>query len=531
MRSKAIIIIALLALVSLMIMPVSAETLTGTLGGIGTNQTLFSIGSVTTGSPPTLIVANDIENSGEMYSMVYWPGAILNTDVGAPVGIGVPFTAYLLTTYNGVHVDENPVGSGTIGYQKIYNTATPPVEQTTGYLWLVFDSWNSSGRSGDVYLDINMTSPYALYNYTIPNMGAGFSSIPSGSIGLGRIVGNNGATGSYSNIKLITAQGTYSATKPSGLNIAGYVNKTGNSRIFIQNASDYTVASDNLANDNDFVFSVYPDQIYIKMLSPSGTWYNSSLLFAAPTPTTTIPAGYVRTWFISTDGMTGGSIYNSEINLLDVENSSWRNTSDAEYGLSYIDTLPYHTINAYGSADEYTSISRLGLDAKEGIYELIMWSGLLSAGEGNINLLVTVGALPSGLAVAQASVQATVVSTGATTGGITSLAGTELFVVPNATAIKVTAWKSGYIMASKTITTSDFGPDSVRIDLQTEVITVTPTATPFPGEATPRPTLDQRTTTEKDQDMMEQIRDAGPMLISLAIIATLFGLVKLIAKK
>jgi len=263
--------------------------------------------------------------------------------------------------------------------------------------------------------------------------------------------------------------------------------------------------------------------------------YDRTFDFSAPTvtptPSPTIPTGYVRTWFISTDGMTGGSIYNSEINLKDVENSSWRNTSDAEYGLSYIDTLPYHTINAYGSADEYTSISRLGLDAKEGIYELIMWSGLLSAGEGNINLLVTVGALPSGLAVAQASVQATVVSTGATTGGTTSLAGTELFVVPNATAIKVTAWKSGYIMASKTITTSDFGPDSVRIDLQTEVITVTPTATPFPGEETPRPTIDPSDPTLNDgdtslraQEMMNWLANNGMLLVQLCFMVTIFAL-------
>ena len=82
------------------------------------------------------------------------------------------------------------------------------------------------------------------------------------------------------------------------------------------------------------------------------------------------------------------------------------------------------------------------------------------------------------------------------------------------------------------ITTSDFGPDFVTIALHqgTYTSTITPTPT-ISGAPTAGPTIDPRTDSEKDTDMMNQVRDAGPMLIGLALIVTFVGLIKLMGKK
>jgi hypothetical protein len=95
--------------------------------------------------------------------------------------------------------------------------------------------------------------------------------------------------------------------------------------------------------------------------------------------------------------------------------------------------------------------------------------------------------------------------------------------------ILLSAQKTGYIHASKSTTTTQWGPDTVRIELNKIVVTPTVTATPLPGELTVRPTIDIRTDAEKDSDMMGILRDNGEILINLAILVTivsLFGLMR-----
>lgn len=268
-----------------------------------------------------------------------------------------------------------------------------------------------------------------------------------------------------------------------------------------------------------------------------------------PTPTPyqiidPVAAGHIRTWFINSDGQTGGSIQGSFIDLYDVQNTSWRNTTlsmSVNGNLAYIDTHPDHTINAYGHAVGYDSDTRMGLPAADTVYELILWSGSIpSPSAGNVNLFVIVSASPSGMALTNAQVTASKPG-GGWDAVLTGISGTASFVEPNMSLIYVSASKSGYGTVTTTITTTALGPDTLRITLPKLTVTPTITATPLPGEATARPTYAPGCdpsaydaaicNTGKDSAMMDQIRDAGPTLIGLAIIATMFGLIKLMTKK
>ena len=285
---NSILVIALLALVSLMIAPVMAETLTGTLGGSNFTQMSYSLTNVEfSNSGLNTLYINDIETTGNLYSIILSPGKTMTSDAGSPSGYTTPFTMYAKTAFGGTRVDQIPVGSGTFGYQKIYNAAIPPVQQTTGYLWLVLDSWNITGRSGDIFLELNYT-PSGLYNITIDGQNVGGKIyVPSGGVGWHQSNTDAVTTGAYLVSKYYITSCSYSATKPGGLGISGYVTKTGNSRMFIESSTGTTLASNNLADSLPFNFSVSASQIYIKMLDASNNWWNSSILFAAPTPTPT----------------------------------------------------------------------------------------------------------------------------------------------------------------------------------------------------------------------------------------------------
>ena len=545
MKHKALAFIALLALVSMLIIPVSAETLNGTLGGYGYNQTLFDMPYQTPGSTIGQLVTNDIESSGSMYTLVLWPGVTLPTDAGAPDRVSTSFKAYALAAGSPYpRVDDYTVATGTIGYQKIYNAASPPVEQTTGYIWIVFDEWNTTGRSGDLRLELNYTRN-DLYNVTLTDHGNP-SNTPSGGVCIGGLISASACiVGSYSNIKVYDAWASYSAIKPSGLGIAGTVVKTGNSRIFVTNISDYTIASENLANENTFSFSVLADQIYIKLLSPDNTWYNSSLLFSTgpppptvtPTPVPTIPPGYIVTYVRTFDPLTNSDIYGTDISMYDVEAAVWTNYTADPDGRGEIYTLPYHTLNLYATYPTegvYNDAELLGVETGYGggkLFYLDMYPYTPAPAEGYVELYTTVRNRDDKSPVTYASIGTTIISTGAYFGSSSGATGTDIYTYPNDTALRIIVNKAGYLTATVYTDTGDAEKKYVIIEMDRATVTPTPTGTVLPGETTVRPTIDPRTDSEKDADMMNQVRDAGPMLIGLAIIATIVGLMKLMAKK
>ena len=289
------------------------------------------------------------------------------------------------------------------------------------------------------------------------------------------------------------------------------------------------------------------------MYSPLGTWYNSSILFAAaaptvtPTPTPTIPAGYIVTYFRTFDPLGNAEIHGTNISLYDVEAATWTNyTNDAD-GRGEIYTLPYHTINAYGTyptAGVYNNAELLGFETgysggKVGYLDMYPYTPAPAG--GYTQLYTTVRDSVDKSPVYSASIGITTISTGAYYGTNSGSTGVSVDTFPNQTALRIVVSKAGYSAATISTNTGTGTTKYVYVDLVRATVSPTVTATPLPGEITVRPSYSPgcdpssydagACSSGKDLAMMDQVRDAGPMLIGLAILATVFGLLKLIAKK
>lgn len=231
--------------------------------------------------------------------------------------------------------------------------------------------------------------------------------------------------------------------------------------------------------------------------------------------------GTIRTYFKEIDGPSGNTVDNPDIDLKDVENGTWSNLTADSQGVVYIDTLSNHSINAYGSATGYISVERLGLWPSEQIYELVMWSTayLTDPGTGNVNLAISVYDRDTLDSLVGASVSVTDPA-GNTQGDVTGPSGSTFFAVPNKSVIHINVNMAGYTGSSSTITTTDFGPDTDTIDLGKEVVTITTVPTLPGGGINTNVTIDPRTPSQKEEDLMTQILDNAPTLISIAMLFT-----------
>lgn len=523
-----VMVIALIALVSC----VNAETLSGTLTGTNYTQMTWTRGVSGNSAGIKTLMIDDIQYTTGL-SMLHVEGEG-TFDTGAPAGATSPFLARLS---NGT-----TIGTGTLGYQRLYNWLG--VEQP-GYFWAQFDYWNPSGLTGDYTLQLNITN--TLYNasrrWTAGVVGGG------GRVVFGVGTPTEGVGGTYYLTKAFDFTNDYITVKNSSYVpwITGNVTKGSSaSRVFIINGeTNATITSEYTANYDTFSFVAPAHVIRICALDTTYSWHNTTNLFVngtipTPTPTVTptptqtigpenpIPSGYTRTTFQAQDAQYGGVVEEASIQLKDVENNSWSNGSyygaGSYYGTWWIDTLPAHTINAYASATGYTSTSSLGLVARSApAYTLnLVPTTVPPAGDGNVNLMVYV--MGKGVSMWGASVTVRVPN-GTTYAGSTGSNGIKNFVVPNSSLIYVTAFKTGYVASTKSITTSASGTDSLTIDLQELTVTATATSTIPPGGVTTAVTIDSRTSNEKDQALMDKIRNAGPDLIDLAIAATIIGLV------
>ncbi len=232
---------------------------------------------------------------------------------------------------------------------------------------------------------------------------------------------------------------------------------------------------------------------------------------------------FVTTLIQAVDGQTSGAIHGSSIQINDVMRGNWVNTTNEQDGTSSIYTNTSTTINAYAQATGFSDASRTGLLPANIVYELILWPTSIPNPTPNYNLsnlFVIVDDYDTKYPISGVVVQATNQS-GSTQSGTTNAAGTVMFQVTNLSLIRLTASKAGYWTGTTTITTTAFGPDTKRIELLKATVTPTITQTPLPGELTVRPTIDARTDLQKDQAMMDQVREFAPTLISFACIFTL----------
>ena len=538
MKKQVIILVLVLLVLSGGIGIVSAETLAGSLGDSGYNTTGYTV--VQTGgqvSPLTKLHVKNIQYStGTITLTLFQSGVVSSVDAGAPAGVGIPFTAHL-TTAGGTQL-----GDGTIGYQRVFNTVGT---ELPGSMWIYFNNWSTGGNTGTQTIYLNY-SQNAFYNYSFQQESGSDSAVPNGGMVFKQDAGTALASGDYLQLKDISSTAAYTASKPSGIGITGNITKTlGSSQAFVFSATGTILTSQSTVSTSPLNFSVSAEQIKIGIFTSNAVWYNTSVLFSpgitptptvTPTPAPTIAPGYVRTTVQTIDGTTGNEIHGSNIFLYDVEGSTWSNSTSDGDGSHYIDTLPYHTINAYATftvfADHYSDAEALGLPTGYygGItYSLSMFPPALSPGEGNVNLYVTVQDADTYDIIRDASVQVRL-PTGAVQGGNTGSSGTEIFVVPNSTVINIAATKSGYVGSNTVINSGAGTTASATVYLHKAVVTTTPTSTIPAGGITPVITVDSRSASEKDNAMMDKVRDAGPTLIDLAIAATIIGLLGLMAK-
>ena len=319
MKKQFIMVIALLALVSMMIVPVMAETLTGTLGLSGSvNVTTFSTDVNSAGSnPPISFYVEDIQYTNGLFAVIRFDNNHRPNYNASDIykgGIQTSFTA----TIGGV-----AVGAGTFGYMRSFNPITGV--ELNGYQYLDFTSWTAPllGYTGDY--TVNFTSGYiGLDSF----QGQSNVGIPSGAVTFGRAGAYLQDTGLYYINKHTSFFNDYSATKPSGLGIQGYLFKhDGEGTVYPSKGFVYDgitgqiIVNDKTVNIMSLYFNTQSQSIIIGVDDSYGNHYNSSILFAAavptvtPTPTTTIPAGYVRSTFVTIDGVNYNTIHGPNIML------------------------------------------------------------------------------------------------------------------------------------------------------------------------------------------------------------------------
>ena len=557
--------IALLALVSMLIMPVSAETLTGELGQEGINSTNWGpTPYMSGGAPYEVLFFKSIEYAGIPTASIRWTkDAVDLFDADAPAWSSASITIRLsngtVDAGEATLRDGEIIGYGTIGYQRLYNSATPPVEQLGGYTWITFSSLNLTGLSGDTYLFMDYDHS-DMYNQTSRGWGSYTAYLPIGGWAF-YYEGNNVVAGYQTYNKQVDFFSQYTVTKPSGIGITGTISKTGtngklyNTRTFISDLNHATISSEGTANQNNFTFATNFSQIYVSILSVDNIWANTSLLFESaeptvtPTPSPTIPPGYIITYVRTFDPLTNSDIHGTNISMYDVEAATWTNYTADPDGRGEIYTLPYHTLNLYGTYPTegvYNDAELLGAETGYTggkLFYLDMYPYTPAPASGYVELYTTVRNRDDKSPVTYASIGTTIISTGAYFGSSSGSTGTDIYTYPNDTALRIVVNKPGYQTATIYTNTGDDEKKYVIINMDRSTVTPTVTATIIPGETTVRPTYapycdpyasnydEGKCNAGKDAGMMGQVRDAGPILISLAIMATLFGLIKLMGKK
>lgn len=262
--------------------------------------------------------------------------------------------------------------------------------------------------------------------------------------------------------------------------------------------------------------------------------YNSTSLVTTPV------------WALDGSGL-GYPIQGAQVDIKDVENGTWSNTTTGANGKGEITTLVGHTLNIYGSATGFDPADLLAQPAYGGGYQLVLFrQGATNVTPGNVTLYVTVVEDDGSFRIPSAEVTAAWGThyAASTTDG----AGLASMTVPNNTAIHVSAFKAGFEGGSKTINsgTGDGGDAHVDIEIRLAKDTITPTvtATTLPGGGTPTPTItadpypcvgdgsaqDTANCKRKQGEMGASLISYGPQLLLFFIILTFIGGAKMIGK-
>ncbi|MCK9593892.1 MAG: hypothetical protein M0Q91_17970 [Methanoregula sp.] len=257
----------------------------------------------------------------------------------------------------------------------------------------------------------------------------------------------------------------------------------------------------------------------------------------------------LTTHAVARDLYTGFAINGAQVNMYDVENTSWSNTT-AINGEGSITTLFGHTIDIYGSATGYEDDNLIGVPAVDGgYYSLLLRPTNLTtynSTPGNLTLAVTVQDLQIPHQTLSGA-EVTAAWGAQYASGTSNAAGSVFFTVPNNTAIHLSAFKSGYASGSSThITGSANGGSAMEtaiVYIGTDYVTPTVTTTlttgtggTVPQTVDPYPCIgdgsaqDTANCQRKQGGMAADLIAYGPQLVQFFIVLTIIGGVKLMGK-
>lgn len=244
----------------------------------------------------------------------------------------------------------------------------------------------------------------------------------------------------------------------------------------------------------------------------------------------------VTTNAVARDLYTGFAIQGADVDMFDVENVSWTNTTASSNGQGSITTVASHHLNIWGSASGYNSDNLLNVPAIDGGYYSLLLKPTnittTNVSAGNLTLFVTVESLELPHNTIQGA-EVTAAWGSQYASAVTNAAGSVSFAVPNNTAVYLSAFKSGYVSSGTSYITGSANGGSASettvIYIGQSYVTVTATATTGPGGTVPV-TVDPRTPAEKEADIANILIDYGDMLVLFFIALTVIGGVKMIGK-
>jgi len=260
---------------------------------------------------------------------------------------------------------------------------------------------------------------------------------------------------------------------------------------------------------------------------------------------------YATTGFVAMDKPRWIQLAGATINLFDVGNGTWSNTTSSTTGLEYITTRTNSTINAYASMAGYYDIQLLGKAPWDGGFYTIemLPTGYANVSAGDITLYVTIWGYDGvSSRLSGAAVNRVYIADGQQVADyrITDSSGIVSFVVPNQTLIYLYAEKAGYTKGGTTINsgTGNGGDAAVYADitLQKQYVTTAPTTvvTTLPGGGTPttQQTVDPypcdadhpENCQRKQTDLANTVIVWAPDLVNLFILATIFGVFTMMMK-
>lgn len=250
-----------------------------------------------------------------------------------------------------------------------------------------------------------------------------------------------------------------------------------------------------------------------------------------------VPPGYSRTNFQCTDSFNSAVVTSCDIQLHDLEGGAWSNATNTA-GTWCIDTFPYHHINGYGQSNGYTEGSRLNVQEWNGqTYTILMVPGYVPpAADGYVWVYVHVTDWSGSQDIEDARVSLSGLNM-ITRSDYTDGSGVVHLQWKNASEAYINVGKPGYTTSMTVITTSDFGPDTVNIQLHagTQTMTIVPTTGPggtVPttlgpyGSQTPAPgvPMPEGYTNLQGQAIMDLLAYHGYDLVLLCILVTMLAL-------